>query len=117
VINHDGPLVPSAFDFHLPKLETTTKSSILKKSKFVIIMKLLSAALLAGSAAAFAPVGVNNQRSATTQLFESQEDLAALAKKCNPILGFFDPLGLATQDFWGASNEATIGFIRESEIK
>jgi hypothetical protein len=78
-------------------------------------MKLLTAALLAGTAAAFAPVGVN-QRSAT-QLHETPADLSALAKKCNPILGFFDPMGLAEQEFWGTSNEATIGFLRESEIK
>lgn len=78
-------------------------------------MKLLSAAFLAGTAAAFAPASVN-QRS-VTQLHESAEDLAALAKKCNPILGFYDPLGLAKQEFWGTSNEATIGFLRESEIK
>jgi hypothetical protein len=79
-------------------------------------MKLLSAALLAGSAAAFAPVSVNKGPT-STQLHETKEDLAVLAKKLNPVLGYFDPLGLASDEFWGQSNEATIGFLRESEIK
>jgi hypothetical protein len=79
-----------------------------------LTMKLITAALLTGVAAAFAPVA--NQR-ASTQLQESKEDLAVLAKKLNPVLGYFDPLGLADDEFWGTSNEATIGFLRESEIK
>jgi hypothetical protein len=78
-------------------------------------MKLVTLSLLAGSAAAFAPAAP--LRSSGTQLQESKDDLAALAKKLNPVLGYFDPLGLADDEFWGQSNEATIGFLRESEIK
>eukprot|EP00539_Tryblionella_compressa_P020897 CAMPEP_0178881960 /NCGR_PEP_ID=MMETSP0747-20121128/13268_1 /TAXON_ID=913974 /ORGANISM="Nitzschia punctata, Strain CCMP561" /LENGTH=246 /DNA_ID=CAMNT_0020549941 /DNA_START=43 /DNA_END=783 /DNA_ORIENTATION=+ len=78
-------------------------------------MKTAILASVIASAAAFAPASVN-QRS-TTQLHESKEDLAALAKKLNPVLGYFDPLGLSDDEFWGQSNEATIGFLRESEIK
>jgi hypothetical protein len=78
-------------------------------------MKLLSAALLAGSAAAFAPAGVNQRTSVAAQ--ETKADLETLAKKLNPVLGYFDPLGLADDQFWGESKEATIGFLRESEIK
>ena len=48
---------------------------------------------------------------------ETSEDLAVLAKKCNPLVGFFDPLGLAEQSFWDTTPEATIGFLREAEIK
>jgi hypothetical protein len=40
-----------------------------------------------------------------------------LAKELNPVVGFYDPLGLADADFWGQGNEATIGFIRHAEIK
>jgi hypothetical protein len=80
-------------------------------------MKLLAAALLAASAAAFAPAGVNHRSTSSTQLLESKDDLVVLAKKLNPVVGFFDPLGLADDEFWGQSNEATIGFLREAEIK
>lgn len=86
-------------------------------------MKFVLASLLAGSAAAFTPSSFNGaavtQRTATkaSMSMESSEDLAVLAKKLNPILGFFDPLGLAKQSFWNTTPEATIGFLRESEIK
>ena len=30
---------------------------------------------------------------------------------------YFDPLFLGDQDFWGQGNEATIGFLRQAEIK
>jgi hypothetical protein len=53
---------------------------------------------------------------------ETTADLEALAKQLNPIPavqvpGFFDPLNLAEAEFWGESNEATIGFLRHAEIK
>jgi len=47
-------------------------------------------------------------------------DLPALqeqAKKLNPVVGYFDPLKLGEGEFWGDSNAATIGFLREAEIK
>ena len=40
-----------------------------------------------------------------------------MASKLNPVVGFFDPLGLAEQNFWDTTSEETIGFLRESEIK
>ena len=33
------------------------------------------------------------------------------------MVGFWDPLNLSGGEFWGDSNAATIGFLRESEIK
>ena len=70
----------------------------------------------------------------------SKGDLEDFAKKLNPVVPFYDPLGLADQTFWGkgetrtgevsglflpgdiwggyeASNEGTIGWLRHSEIK
>merc|ERR1719373_1050808 len=50
----------------------------------------------------------------------SMMDLSGLkdqAKKLNPVVGYFDPLNLAEGEFWGDSTEATIGWLRESEIK
>jgi len=77
-------------------------------------MKYLTAALLASTAAAFAP---SAPQRASTQLSETADDLAAIAKKANPIVGFFDPLDLAGQNFWDTTSEETIGFLRESEVK
>jgi hypothetical protein len=78
-------------------------------------MKLAIASILAGSAAAFTSPSANVVKS--TSLNESMDDLSALAKKLNPIVPRFDPLGLSTANFWGTSQESTIGFIRESEVK
>jgi len=49
---------------------------------------------------------------------ETVSDLKTLAKKCNPILGYWNPLGLGDGvNFWGESEEATIGWLRHAEIK
>jgi hypothetical protein len=86
-------------------------------------MKVVLFSLLASCAAAFTHSSFNgaavSQRVATkaSMSMETAEDLAVLAKKCNPVLGFFDPLGLASQSFWDTTPEETIGFLRESEIK
>jgi len=48
---------------------------------------------------------------------ETTADLETLAVKLNPLVKFYDPLNLAEAEFWGASNEATIGFLRHAEIK
>merc|ERR1712194_618329 len=72
-----------------------------------------------GSALAYAPTMApvsTVTRAATPQMM----DLAGLkdqAKQLNPVVGFFDPLNLSEGEFWGDSNAATIGFLRESEIK
>ena len=71
-------------------------------------------ALTAASAAAFAPSTVAPTKS---NLASTKADLESLAKDLNPTVGFYDPLNLAEKDFWGKGNEATIGFLRQSEIK
>jgi hypothetical protein len=48
---------------------------------------------------------------------EAKADLETLATGLNPKLGFYDPLSLSEAEFWGQSNEATIGFLRHAEIK
>jgi len=48
---------------------------------------------------------------------ETKADLVELAGKANPVVKFFDPLGLSSQSFWGQSESATIGWLRASEIK
>merc|ERR1719356_955066 len=78
-------------------------------------MKFLITALLAASASAFAPSASNSRASVAVQ--ESKADLEVLAKDLNPVVKFFDPLELSDGSFWEQSNDATIGFLREAEIK
>ena len=54
---------------------------------------------------------------ASVKVQETKADLEALAVKLNPVVGFYDPLGLADADFWGRGNEYTIGWLRQAEIK
>ena len=51
---------------------------------------------------------------------ETVADLETLAKKCNPVVGFYDPLGLAQAglaDNAPFSEAEAIGFLRHAEIK
>jgi len=48
---------------------------------------------------------------------ETKSDLQQLAGKLNPTIGYFEPLGLVDGNFWGETDSATIGFLREAEIK
>jgi len=79
-------------------------------------MKLAAATLLSlfAGASAFAPQA---STPSTTSMSETKADLESLAGELNPQIKFYDPVGLADQTFWGQSEEATIGFLRQSEIK
>merc|ERR1719223_2147075 len=78
-----------------------------------------SVALYSAAATAFnAPLPAVHNVARTSSV--SMMDLAGLkdqAKSLNPVVGYWDPLNLAEGEFWGDSTEATIGFLRESEIK
>jgi len=80
-------------------------------------MKLLNLLSLPALALAFTPS--NLQSRSVTKLNSSpvESGLVDLAKKQNPVVGYFDPLSLAEQEFWGQSTDATIGFLRQAEIK
>ena len=42
-----------------------------------------------------------SSRAAAPAMYSSKSDLEALAKELNPVIGFWDPLKLADQEFWG----------------
>jgi hypothetical protein len=48
---------------------------------------------------------------------ETMAELKSKAMDLNPVVGYFDPLKLSEQEYWGQSNEATIAWLRHSEIK
>jgi len=76
--------------------------------------------LLAVPTMAFAPtLPAHAARAApsTDIRMESVAELKVLAEKLNPKVGFYDPLDLSSADFWGAGEEATVGFLRHAEIK
>merc|ERR1719183_2020627 len=72
----------------------------------------LSSPLSMGFVAPAVPLA--QQSRATVSMDYTKEELG---KALNPAIGYFDPLGLATADFWGQGNEATWGWLRHSEIK
>jgi hypothetical protein len=74
-------------------------------------------ALTVTSALAFSGAAAPRVASRAAVRMETVADLKVLAKELNPKVGFYDPLNLAEQTFWGESNEATIGFLRHAEIK
>merc|ERR1711988_1505831 len=48
---------------------------------------------------------------------ETLDELIELAEENPGPFGYWDPLKLSEKEFWGQSNEATIGFLRHAEIK
>jgi len=48
---------------------------------------------------------------------ETAADLQALAQKCNPTVGFYDPLGLVAKAKDDNTEQATLGWYRHAEIK
>jgi len=80
-------------------------------------MKLAITSLLFSSAAAFTSPITQKVGASSSAISETVSDLESLAAKCNPLVKFFDPLGLSDQNFWGTTDSETIGFLRESEVK
>jgi len=64
------------------------------------------------------PVAATRKQSRTgsTQM-SALDELIELAESTPGPVQYWDPLKLSEQDFWGAGNDATIGFLRHAEIK
>merc|ERR1719271_995263 len=81
------------------------------------MMYSVAALSFTGAAAFNAPAPISTAARSSSVSMMDKEGLKAMAKELNPVVGYFDPLNLAEGEFWGDSNAATIGFLRESEIK
>jgi hypothetical protein len=77
---------------------------------------IISLILSACSASAFMPAGKSSSTSMKLGA-ETKADLEVLAKELNPIIGFYDPMNLAENDFYNMGEEATVGFLRHAEVK
>jgi hypothetical protein len=68
---------------------------------------------------AFAPAAVVPRAPVATHTSVNMvaKELEDLANDLNPAIGYFDPLGLGTADFWSKGNDATVGWLRHAEIK
>jgi len=71
------------------------------------------------SSLAFAPAPAlrTTPSAAINVRMETVEDLKKLAVECNPVVGFWDPMNLAEYDQFSQGEEATVGFLRQAEIK
>jgi len=79
------------------------------------ISSVLSLALVAAPASAF--VTTQSKTNSNALAATNREGLMDLAKAQNNVVQYYDPLQLAEKEFWGQSEEATIGFLRQAEIK
>ena len=70
--------------------------------------------MLALSAQSLAFTGMQPVRPMTVRMSETAAGLEELAKKCNPTIGFYDPLGLVEQAKENGSEEATLGWLRHA---
>lgn len=67
-----------------------------------------------GCASAFSPA---TKGRASIPLAETKNDLEVMAKKLNPVIGYYDPLNLVDSALWGKSDDFTIGWLRQAEVK
>jgi len=62
------------------------------------------------------PVAATRSRTGSAQM-SALDELIELAESTPGPVQYWDPLKLSEKEFWGQSNDATIGFLRHAEIK
>merc|ERR1712100_63478 len=75
--------------------------------------KVMDTLLLALNPAARTP---SQSRTGSARM-SALDELIELAESTPGPVQYWDPLKLSEKDFWGAGNDATIGFLRHAEIK
>jgi hypothetical protein len=90
-------------------------------------MKFILSALFATGVSAFAPSTQVNlatslkaadvETSVPASASSGLSDLKALSAELNPIVNYYDPLNLVDVDIYGMGQDASIGFLRQAEIK
>jgi len=78
-------------------------------------VSLFTLSTLFGSAAAFVPASTPAR--ANVAVNAALDDLKIIAEKSNPVLKFYDPLDLSSGVIFDNTQEQTIGFLRQAEIK
>merc|ERR1719443_2017955 len=63
------------------------------------------------------PAAATSTRRAAGSQMSALDELIELAESTPGPVQYWDPLKLSEKDFWGAGNDATIGFLRHAEIK
>merc|ERR1712207_139966 len=62
------------------------------------------------------PAATTRSRTGSAQM-SALDELIELAESTPGPVQYWDPLKLSEKEFWGQSNDATIGFLRHAEIK
>jgi len=68
-------------------------------------------------APAVTPINTPSVQRGASPVMETAADLEVLAKKLNPIVGFYDPLALSAGPYQALTEEQAIGWLRHAEIK
>jgi len=95
---------------------TESESQHLTFPRFAVCSQMLS---IASASLGYAPTSFVAHASAraAAPVMETMSDLKTLASELNPVVGYWDPMKLAERNFWNQGEEATIGWLREAEIK
>jgi len=72
---------------------------------------------LASASFGFAPTTFVAAQPRVQVSMETAADMEALAKKLNPVVGYWDPMNLVYYDQFSVGQEGSIGFLRQAEIK